>query len=183
MAAILSHTHNVARQYHINEDEILTTKDTVRDIQNKGFDIATYYIPYKLRQTVPHEKLRGLPTHYLIPPQQPSDLQLSVAYHCMKMESQHSSFFDDVPTTLRLQTNNAEELFMQICEQVFSDGNKNWGRVVTIFALAATFAVHFANSGSLDIISRIPTWVSRFIGEFLSEWIREQGGWVRKTIF
>ena len=182
MAAVISHPNTIRSQYQVNDENILH-EFTYSTVSKKAFEIATYYIPYHLRDKVDHEKLRGLPKKYLIPPSQPSELNLSVTIHCTRMKSQYAKFFEDVPLSLSLNESNAEILFLQICEQVFADGTKNWGRVITIFALAGTFAAHFANRELLNIIVNIPKWVQKFFDQFLVDWITEQGGWVSASKF
>lgn len=178
MATLLSPaTRNIKTQYQIKDEEQIIYEQVYTSTSTKAYDIASYYLPYHLRQSVSHEKLRGLPKRYLIPPSQPSELNLLIACHCTRMESQYAKFFEDMPTTLSLDENNAQTLFMNICEQIFADGVKNWGRAVTIFALAATFATHFANKGLLNIIPEIPKWVQDFFDQYLVDWITEQGGW------
>ena len=182
MAAVISHPSTIRSQYQVKDEKFLHEL-TYSTVSKKAFEIATYYIPYHLRHTVDHEKLRGLPKIYLIPPSQPSELNLSVTIHCTRMKSQYTKFFEDVPLSLSLNESNAEILFIQICGQIFADGTKNWGRVITIFALAGTFAAHFANQELLNVIINIPKWVQKFFDQVLVDWITEQGGWVSASKF
>lgn len=147
-------------------------------IIDKAEAIATYFIPYHLRRSVEHRKLQGLPKHYLIPPQQPPELYTFIASVCTNLEQDNSDFFHNLPESLNLQANNAKAVFISLCKTVFADETINWGRVLSIFTLAATFAVYFTKKSQLNVVTKIPKWLSEVIENELVDWIVEQGGWV-----
>jgi len=146
-------------------------------ILEKAFDIATFYVPYHLRDCLPHEQLRGLPKHYLIPPQQPLELFQIIANLCTHMETQNSAFFDNLPEKINLKIENAKTLFFKLGQETFCDNVINWGRVISIFTLAGTFAAYFAKKSQTNIIVKISYWVQDFIDQHLADWIYDQGGW------
>jgi len=147
-------------------------------IVKKGLNIANYYIPYHLRSNCKHESLRGLPKTFLVPPSQPSELYLAIGKLASSMEHKNSTFFDGLPNHLKLKNDTAKQSFMRICKQIYS-GGINWGRVVTVLVLGGAFAVHFVNKGQLEIVKNIPIWIKEVIEIELSDWIKNQGGWVR----
>lgn len=138
--------------------------------------IATYYIPFLLRASISQESLRGLPKHYLVPPQNPTDLFLCVSKMCTQMESENERFFKGLPENLKLKPENAKELFFTVSKEVLT--NKiNWGRIVSIYTLAGVFAVYLAKNGYLSTVQKIPRWIEAFTDDELADWIIEEGGW------
>lgn len=149
----------------------------IKLILDEAEAIATYYIPYHLRRSVEHCKLQGLPKKYLIPPQQPPELFTFITGICTQVEQENSDFFNNLPESMNLQPNNAKSVFISLCKTVFADEVVNWGRVLSIFTLAATFAVYFTKKGHLNVVTKIPKWLRDVIESELAEWIIEQGGW------
>jgi len=148
-----------------------------KHIIDKAVSIATYYIPFHLRRSVEHSKLQGLPKHYLIPPQQPPELFTFIVNVCTDLEQKNIDFFHNLPESLDLQANNAKTVFISLCKTVFTDETINWGRVMSIFTLAATFAVYFTKKNQLNVVTKIPKWLGEVIESELADWIIEQGGW------
>jgi len=146
-------------------------------VSETAFAIVTYYIPYNLRNSLPQESLRGLPKSYLIPPKQPPELFTLIAKLCTVMIEDHSSFFEALPERLNLPNDYSKTVFIGLCKQTFTDKKINWGRIVSIFTMAGSFAVYFVKKGQLSLAQKIPLWVQEFVDEDLSDWIIEQGGW------
>jgi len=146
-------------------------------IVNTAQNIANYYIPYHLRSNCKHDLLNGLPKDFLIPPAQPSETYIHLSMLCTKMEKHSGSFFEELPTVMKLKCDNAKSVFMNVCSKVFCDNIINWGRVVSVFTLGGVFAVHFVNKGQLDIVKKIPSWIEEIVEKQLTGWIKEQGGW------
>lgn len=153
------------------------TSQEKKVIVDKAEAIATYYIPYHLRRTVEHCKLQGLPKHYLIPPQQPAELYVFIANICTQVEAENSDFFNGLPESMNLQANNAKSVYIALCKTVFADEVINWGRVMSIFTLAASLAVYFTRKGQLSLVTKIPHWLGEVIESELADWVIEQGGW------
>ncbi|XP_057296151.1 bcl-2-related protein A1-like [Hydractinia symbiolongicarpus] len=147
------------------------------EVSDKAHAIATYYIPYHLRNSVEQKSLRGLPKSYLIPPQQPPELFTFIAKLCTHMEAKNSSFFTDLPERLNVRVDNSKTKFLGLCKETFADKVVNWGRVISIFTVAGCFALHFLKKNQLSTVQKIPLWVQEFIDQELADWIIEQGGW------
>lgn len=145
-----------------------------------GFAIANYYIPYHLRDTCKQDSLRGLPKSYLIPPAQPAEVCSYVAKLCTKLEKESCSFFENLPNQMNLRQDNAKNTFMRICKQVCQDGI-NWGRIMTVYALAGVFAVHFVNKGQVQLVTKIPSWIKEVVEKHLVDWLVQEGGWVSEN--
>lgn len=139
--------------------------------------IISYYIPYHLRKTLDHAKLEGLPKHYLIPPKHPPDLFVNIARICTELGEDNADFFQSLPETVSLHQKNAKSVYMSLCKTVFEDNIVNWGRIMSLFALAAAFAENFVRSGELTVVTKISVWLCEFVEMELEEWITKQGGW------
>ena len=169
--------------YARRSERIALQRNSVREnIVEKSFAIANYYVPYHLRCSVPHKSLWGLPKQYLVPPQNPPELFTFIAKLCTQMENENCSFFNGLPDRVNLNSENAEALFLSVSKETFSDKIVNWGRVVSIYTLAGTFAVHFITKGQLSVVKKIPCWVQEFVDEELADWIEDQGGWVSQFL-
>jgi len=147
--------------------------------------LGTFFISYHLRNTLEHHKLKGLPKHYVIPPHHPSELFQFVADVCTHLRQENTDFFDTLPDRMNLTADNVKDVYMSVCENVFTDdGVVNWGRVMSLLTLAATFAVHFTKCGQFDVVTRIPTWLRDVVDMKLADWIMLQGGWedVRRSL-
>jgi len=139
--------------------------------------IITYFIPYNLRRSVEHCKLEGLPKHYLIPPKHPPELFTFIASVCTQLREDNADFFDNLPESMSLQQNNAKAVYISVCKTVFADNVINWGRVMSIFTMAATFSVYFTKKGELSVVTKVPQWLVEVVENELVDWIIEQGGW------
>lgn len=138
--------------------------------------IADYFVAYHLRKECKHESLQGLPKSYLVPPAQPSELQLCVARLSACLEKHDNAFFQNVPQHMKLKRDNAKRVYYKVCSEIVN-GYINWGRVMTIYTLGGTMAVFFTNKGQLDVVQKIPGWIKEMIETFVAEWILENGGW------
>uniref|UniRef100_A0A8C4Q5W8 Bcl-2 Bcl-2 homology region 1-3 domain-containing protein n=1 Tax=Eptatretus burgeri TaxID=7764 RepID=A0A8C4Q5W8_EPTBU len=68
----------------------------------------------------------------------------------------------------------------RVAEVLFSDGQVNWGRLVTLIVLLATVAQEIDDQfGTVDERAEVLSLeMSQFVMEHLGDWIRERGGWV-----
>uniref|UniRef100_A0A3Q2CP03 BCL2 associated X, apoptosis regulator a n=1 Tax=Cyprinodon variegatus TaxID=28743 RepID=A0A3Q2CP03_CYPVA len=71
----------------------------------------------------------------------------------------------------------SKEVFVKIVRELFSDGEINWGRVVTVFCFAGMFVLKAHESKICELIKTIISWIIDFFREKVLGWIKEQGGW------
>ncbi|EDO42634.1 predicted protein [Nematostella vectensis] len=91
----------------------------------------------------------------------------------------NSELFHSMCDQLHLTPISTYPTFVGIANEIFQSG-KNWGRVVAFLAFGATLAVYCAQREELhELVNDIVEWVSRYMDQNLSCWIRENGGWVR----
>lgn len=70
----------------------------------------------------------------------------------------------------------AFDTFLQVAENIFTDGIVNWGRIVTLFYFGYKLAVQVIFE--VPLIKMIIEWVCKFVKDQLVDWIFKQGGWV-----
>jgi hypothetical protein len=164
-------------KYSNFENAALFGEEPQTKICHQAEAIATYIISYNLRQSVQHRKLQGLPKHFLVPPQQPSQLFTRLASICTEVKHDNAKFFDALPENMNINLNNAKSVYISVGKTVFEDGTINWGRVYTVLTLAATWAVYFTEKGQLSVVPQIAQWFRELVETELVDWIVEQGGW------
>ena len=76
--------------------------------------------------------MRGLPKQYLILLHQPSHLFTTVEKLCLNMELENAILFKGLPDRVKLHSNNAQTVFMNVAQEIFADGKINWGIVLAI---------------------------------------------------
>ena len=79
-------------------------------------------------------------------------------------------------SNITITRDTAFETFASIASEVFRDGVINWGRIVSLIYLGYRLAVKVLFEGGL--LKTIITWIVKFIGERLVDWIVNSGGWV-----
>ena len=156
----------------------------LQSIVKMSLNLALYYIPYHLRCRCEHDSLKGLPKDYVVPPEQTPELHKRVADFSNQMEQRFASFFEQVPNHTKVKNENAKQVFISLCRKVLNS-DVNWGRLISIYTLGGSFAVHFVNTGKKDLVKSIPSWIEEVIEttEGLAQWIKTQGGWVRNKFF
>jgi len=92
---------------------------------------------------------------------------------------------------LEVTSENILPSFTNVVDEMFADGQYNWGRIVTVYAFAGWLARYCCCGGACDVSSvskasgrdpesarDIADRAGDYVAERLSTWIRKQGGWV-----
>jgi len=141
---------------------------------SKYREVVKDYIGYKLRQNSIF--IEG----YNV------DESTSTSQHLRRVGDEliadNRDLFDSMCDQLHLTPTTTYPTFVGIADEIFHTG-KNWGRIVAYFAFGATLAVYCARREELfNLVDDIVEWVSRYMDQNLSEWIEENGGWVRYCV-
>ncbi|XP_005089109.1 apoptosis regulator Bcl-2 [Aplysia californica] len=78
--------------------------------------------------------------------------------------------------------------FVIVADEIFDDGQVNWGRIVAVYAFAARLALYYIdnNSSSSDSVNdkrlvsyqeKIALFVGKYVASKLGKWILDHGGW------
>jgi hypothetical protein len=70
--------------------------------------------------------------------------------------------------------------FIEIASEFFIDARINWGRVVTIYALSVSIVKFLKQNNRTNEIDDLMNAILMYILNKLGEWIKDNGGWVRK---
>lgn len=142
---------------------------------------AVHYMVYVLKEyNLTDDTLQGIQQHCLNTFPEESDLDTFIENMCTTIRNEHSSFFESVITTLNVDERTAKTVFMEISRRIYENGI-NWGRILTLYAFAGTFAVYFASKGSMELVEQIPNWIAEIFDSYLAIWMVQNGGWVCKN--
>ncbi|XP_032871815.1 induced myeloid leukemia cell differentiation protein Mcl-1 homolog [Amblyraja radiata] len=70
-----------------------------------------------------------------------------------------------------------------VAAEVFSDGEVNWGRVVSLVAFGAVLATHLKKQRSEDCVEEVATQITQYLTKETREWLETHGGWDGFTKF
>ena len=90
-----------------------------------------------------------------------------------------------------MTSENIVPSFTNVVNEMFADGQYNWGRIVTVYAFAGWLVRYCCCGGACDA-SSVSTGAGRdpecakemaasageYVAQRLSNWVRKQGGWV-----
>uniref|UniRef100_A0A4W3H3E3 Bcl-2 Bcl-2 homology region 1-3 domain-containing protein n=1 Tax=Callorhinchus milii TaxID=7868 RepID=A0A4W3H3E3_CALMI len=65
--------------------------------------------------------------------------------------------------------------------EMFSDGEMNWGRVVSFIAFGAVMGEHLAKLQLDDLIDLMAEEITQYLTQQKREWLQKHNGWVRRS--
>jgi hypothetical protein len=92
--------------------------------------------------------------------------------------SENEKLFDSFIVQLNLNVNNGYQGFISVSDEIFREGDQNWGRVVILYAFAAYVARHSAENDKGDMTTFIGDFLGYYVVKTLGPWIHDNGGWV-----
>ena len=78
---------------------------------------------------------------------------------------------------LLLNSGNLHRQFTKITSELFDKGI-TWGRIVTFFSFAVTFAIYLCTNEMSHLAARICPWAAQYVQNRIQPWIDDNGGWV-----
>ncbi|CAG5128051.1 unnamed protein product [Candidula unifasciata] len=110
-----------------------------------------------------------------------------------ELSDRHDLVFKGMVARLKLDETNAFPTFVMVADEIFDDGQVNWGRIVAVYAFAARLAkYHSDNIYNVDKLSssqqedenklisykkKIALFVGKYVANKLGQWILDHGGW------
>merc|ERR1712227_788829 len=152
---ILQGVNKSLQSYLVNQPN----KNALQECDNTTRSLVQYFIAFYLRSKLDHALLAGLPRDYLIPPQNPTDLQNLIAKLCFEMEDNNGHFFDALPAKLAI-----------------TDG-MNWGRIISLFTFSGVLSRFFIEKKKPILVVETAALLTDFINEHVMIWINANGGW------
>lgn len=98
-----------------------------------------------------------------------------------ELSSRHDIAFKGMVNKLNLESNNPFQTFNNVADEIYDDGQINWGRIVAVYAFAARLAND--KGTNTDFPKKIALFVGKYVGNKLGQWIVDNGGWVSVTAF
>ncbi|XP_071095003.1 anti-apoptotic protein NR13-like [Haliotis cracherodii] len=95
-----------------------------------------------------------------------------------ELSDRHNIVFKGMVNKLKVEEGNAFRTFVNIADEIFDDGQINWGRIVAVYAFALRLAAHFRDvQGHGDFPDKIALYVGKYVANKLGKWILDHGGW------
>ena len=96
-----------------------------------------------------------------------------------EVSEKHEILFNSIVMKLEpLCEDSLSQTLSNVFEEMFSDQNYNWGRVVTVYAFGGRLAKHLTDTGRSSLIDTVARSLGVYVGNKLARWILQQGGWV-----
>ena len=95
-----------------------------------------------------------------------------------ELSDKHAILFNGLINKLEISDENFDAVYKSVALEMFADGVINWGRIITLYAFAATIAQHFNDNGMENVADSMIHMNNQFIEEHLADWIVNKGGWV-----
>ncbi|XP_076443453.1 anti-apoptotic protein NR13-like [Babylonia areolata] len=92
-----------------------------------------------------------------------------------ELSSRHDIAFKGMVNKLNLDSNNPFQTFVNVADEIFDDGQINWGRIVAVYAFAARLATRETDKS--DFPKKIALFVGKYVANKLGKWILDHGGW------
>ena len=95
----------------------------------------------------------------------------------------HEILFKSIVNKLDIDEKNGYSTFVNVVEEMFQDSAINWGRLVSVYAFAASLAKFARSKGMADkYVDNIIELSGNYVANKLGKWILSQGGWVSLAI-
>ena len=109
----------------------------------------------------------------------PGKIQQTMRVLGTELEDRYNEVFSEMCNQLHITPNTAQQTFVAIVNELFSDGVR-WGRVVALFSFAGALAVQCIEKEMPVLVPQIADWVTHYVDGHLTSWIQENNGWVRR---
>lgn len=93
-----------------------------------------------------------------------------------EVSERHDIALKSMVNKLNVSDTNTFYTFVNVADEIFEDGQINWGRVIVVYAFAARLALHVKKS-SPEFEDKIALFVGKYVGNKLGRWILDNGGW------
>jgi len=94
-----------------------------------------------------------------------------------ELEPRFAQTCGSILNKLHITPDTAHQTFKSIVEELFADGQQNWGRVVALFEFGSQFALRCVQLAMPQLVNPIIDWVSDYVDSKLAAWIAQNNGW------
>lgn len=93
-----------------------------------------------------------------------------------ELSDRHDIAFKGMVNKLNVDDSNAFPTFVSVVDEIFEDGQINWGRIVAVYTFASRLALH-CRSRTPDCDERIALYAGKYVASKLGRWILDNNGW------
>ncbi|XP_078000122.1 bcl-2 homologous antagonist/killer-like [Glandiceps talaboti] len=163
------------------ENQTELPPDTEENVQEQAEGIVRNFMFQRFQQefqadseTPSVPELQGFTTNPLSPTAQ---VGRRLAQIGDDINARYAGEFRTMIRALDVTPSTAYEHFANIARKIFTDG-LNWGRIVALLMFGYRIAMDVIQKGFRGFFNKVVTFVVKFIiGERISAWIAQQGGW------
>ncbi|XP_012281832.1 uncharacterized protein LOC105700521 isoform X2 [Orussus abietinus] len=101
----------------------------------------------------------------------------SMRHHVYQMLNKHSILFTSMVNQLNVMPDTAYEAFMGVADELFLHGGVTWARIICLYAFMGRLALWARDRHMHALKMKLPLYVSRYIGDEISHFIKGYGGW------
>lgn len=94
-----------------------------------------------------------------------------------EVSDRHDIALKSMVNKLNLDNGNTFQTFVNVADEIFEDGQINWGRIIVVFAFAARLTATLRRRHS-TLEDKVALYVGKYVGNKLGRWILDNGGWV-----
>lgn len=102
----------------------------------------------------------------------------SMRHNVYQMLNKHSILFTSMVNRLNVVPDTAYETFMGVANELFLHGVITWARIVCLYAFMGRLALWARDRRMHSLKKKLPLYVSRYVGENITHFIKGYGGWV-----
>ncbi|CAL8344779.1 unnamed protein product [Merluccius merluccius] len=112
-----------------------------------------------------------------------AEVSLVLLYLGDELECTHPGLYRNVARQLNISVameNMVSDAFIAVATEIFATGI-TWGRVVSMFAVAAALAVDCARQGRPSTVLILVDSLGQVVRRYLVPWLKRKGGWTEIT--
>ncbi|ESO88195.1 hypothetical protein LOTGIDRAFT_234736 [Lottia gigantea] len=95
-----------------------------------------------------------------------------------EISERHDISFKGMVNKLKVEESGRTfETFVNVADEIFDDGQINWGRIVAVYAFAARLANYCRQKDLNDCPEKVSLYAGKYVGSKLGKWILDHGGW------
>lgn len=99
-------------------------------------------------------------------------------HNVYQMLNKHSILFTSMVNRLNVVPDTAYETFMGVANELFLHDVITWARIVCLYAFMGRLALWARDRRMHSLKKKLPLYVSRYVGENITHFIKGYGGWV-----
>merc|ERR1711874_163534 len=99
-----------------------------------------------------------------------------------ELSDRHDLVFKGMVNRLKPDESSAFSTFVIVADEIFDDGQVNWGRIVAVYAFAARLAMYYTDNNSrrsdtgndqrlVSYQEKIALFVGKYVANKLGQWI------------